>query len=195
MKFAPNLPDEIDALVKAFTDPDTGLGASISEAIGKLTDPDTGLAAQFASAFAATQVSLSAYQDWLKHHPITVATVVTPPSTPSGPTTGGPGDQGDPNDPTNPNSPFYTNPLYDSAGGMVYASSGYGPWIPRGTDTVPAMLTPGERVLSVQDTQSYDGGSNSRREDQYTIIVQLDNAEILRQVFNGLPAELTLRGR
>jgi hypothetical protein len=36
------------------------------------------------------------------------------------------------------------------AGGMV------SPWQPEGTDTVPAMLTPGERVLSVSDTKNYD---------------------------------------
>jgi hypothetical protein len=30
-------------------------------------------------------------------------------------------------------------------GGVVYAAGG---WVPRGTDTVPAMLTPGEGVLS-----------------------------------------------
>lgn len=40
-----------------------------------------------------------------------------------------------------------------STGGVVYAANGF---IPRGTDTVPAMLTPGERVLSVPDTQEFE---------------------------------------
>jgi hypothetical protein len=41
-------------------------------------------------------------------------------------------------------------------GGVVpkYAASGM--FVPRGTDTVPAMLTPGERVLSTNSTQQFD---------------------------------------
>jgi hypothetical protein len=40
------------------------------------------------------------------------------------------------------------------------------PFIKRGTDSVPAMLTPGERVLTVQETQAYEatgtgGGGNA----------------------------------
>jgi len=38
-------------------------------------------------------------------------------------------------------------------GGLVYAANGF---VPRGTDTVPAMLTPGERVLTVQQNQSFE---------------------------------------
>ncbi len=58
-------------------------------------------------------------------------------------------------------------PDHASTGGLVtpsgiaqYLESGgtasNWPWIPKGTDTVPAMLTPGERVLSVADTHAYD---------------------------------------
>jgi len=39
-------------------------------------------------------------------------------------------------------------------GGVVYAANGA--FVPRGTDTVPAMLTPGERVLTVQQNQSFE---------------------------------------
>jgi hypothetical protein len=43
--------------------------------------------------------------------------------------------------------------------GLVYAAEGARilPFMPRGTDTVPAMLTPGERVLSVPQTRAYEG--------------------------------------
>jgi len=42
---------------------------------------------------------------------------------------------------------------YMKNGGLVYAANGF---VPRGTDTVPAMLTPGERVLTVQQNQSFE---------------------------------------
>lgn len=51
-------------------------------------------------------------------------------------------------------------------GGVVYAAQG---WMqPQGTDTVPAMLTPGERVLTVQDTQTFErsGGLGALRAGQ-----------------------------
>jgi hypothetical protein len=45
-----------------------------------------------------------------------------------------------------------------TAAGLVYAAEGAKilRFMPRGTDTVPAMLTPGERVLSVRQTQQLD---------------------------------------
>ena len=56
---------------------------------------------------------------------------------------------------------------YASAGGLVtehgiqYLAGGGSvlPFRPRGTDTVPAMLTPGERVLSREETAAYDAGA------------------------------------
>jgi len=48
-----------------------------------------------------------------------------------------------------------------ASGGVVYAASG---WSSRGTDIVPAMLTPGERVLTVGQNYDYErtrGGSSS----------------------------------
>ena len=47
--------------------------------------------------------------------------------------------------PINPNEPVVT-PGGFARGGMVYASNGM--FVPRGTDTVPAMLTPGEFVVN-----------------------------------------------
>lgn len=55
-------------------------------------------------------------------------------------------------------------PSYAATGGLVtstgvqYLASGGNvlPFEPKGTDTVPAMLTPGERVLSVQQNQQYE---------------------------------------
>ncbi|MCR4301788.1 MAG: DUF1825 family protein [Sulfuricaulis sp.] len=47
-----------------------------------------------------------------------------------------------------------------AAGGVVYAAAGARilPFTPKGTDTVPAMLTPGERVLSVAQNREYERG-------------------------------------
>jgi len=56
-------------------------------------------------------------------------------------------------------------PSYAATGGLVtshgvvqYLAGGGEviPFAPRGTDTVPAMLTPGERVLSVEQNQTYE---------------------------------------
>lgn len=54
---------------------------------------------------------------------------------------------------------------YGSTGGLVTASGiqyrarGGMIWPRRGTDTVPAMLTPGERVLSVKENRAYEAGA------------------------------------
>jgi hypothetical protein len=69
--------------------------------------------------------------------------------------TGSSGQQGSPTD----------YPAY-AKGGIVYAAGG---WMrPQGTDTVPAMLTPGERVLTVQDTRTFEraGGLGALRGGQ-----------------------------
>ena len=42
---------------------------------------------------------------------------------------------------------------YLAKGGVVYAAHGF---VSRGTDTVPAVLTPGERVLTVNQNQSFE---------------------------------------
>jgi hypothetical protein len=48
-------------------------------------------------------------------------------------------------------------PQYESDGGVIYAARGRRvPFVPRGSDTVPAMLTPGERVLSVDQNREYE---------------------------------------
>jgi len=48
--------------------------------------------------------------------------------------------------------------LYYARGGIVPQYAARGLFVPKGTDTVPAMLTPGERVLSASDTRQYDAG-------------------------------------
>jgi ABC-type phosphate transport system auxiliary subunit len=68
-----------------------------------------------------------------------------------------------------PNKAEGESGYYQAAGGVVYAAQGavittpvYAergmllPFEPRGTDTVPAMLTPGERVLSVEENREYE---------------------------------------
>jgi hypothetical protein len=78
-----------------------------------------------------------------------------PPTTPGGTTGGGTGTT-DPNTPYGPRPPSYPPHLPWPPAGSGYAAGGYvkplyaslGLYIPNGTDTVPAMLTPGEFVMS-----------------------------------------------
>ena len=50
--------------------------------------------------------------------------------------------------------PLSLKPEYRTSGGMIYASTGkLIPYEPKGTDTVPAMLTPGEFVVNRSATQ------------------------------------------
>lgn len=44
-------------------------------------------------------------------------------------------------------------PIYRAGGGAAYLAGGGNPWQPRGTDTVPAMLTPGEWVVREQSAR------------------------------------------
>lgn len=64
----------------------------------------------------------------------------------------------------------FTGGLVTARGIMQYLGNGGNvlPFIPKGTDTVPAMLTPGERVLSIQENSRYEGrgGPSSVRDDQ-----------------------------
>jgi hypothetical protein len=46
--------------------------------------------------------------------------------------------------------------LYSAKGGVVPLYAANGAFVPRGTDTVPAMLTPGERVLTVNQNESFE---------------------------------------
>ena len=55
-----------------------------------------------------------------------------------------------------PLPPKKKNPLYQNQGGIVYANNGMlVPYRPKGTDTVPAMLTPGEFVVNRAATQQH----------------------------------------
>lgn len=53
-----------------------------------------------------------------------------------------------------------------SKGGIVPLYAASGAFVPRGTDTVPAMLTPGERVLSVGTTGNLDTFMSSQSSGQ-----------------------------
>ncbi len=95
----------------------------------------------------------------------------------------------------------------------VYAASGYNlpneeaqryvpsyakvlPFVPKGTDTVPAMLTPGETVRtsaqedSLQARLNVGGGNRSF----LPVSIQVDSREIVRAVVPLIPAELRRRG-
>jgi hypothetical protein len=73
--------------------------------------------------------------------------------------------------PTVPNGGFFggggsdDSASYGSTGGVVtpdgiqYRASGGMIWPRRGSDTVPAMLTPGERVLNVRENKAYEAGA------------------------------------
>jgi len=70
------------------------------------------------------------------------------------------------------------------------------PWIPQGTDTVPAMLTPGERVLSPAETRLYDarlGGSYrpaSRSPILLTAKLYIDGREAAQTLVPAFAEEL-----
>ena len=73
-------------------------------------------------------------------------------------------------------------PANFAKGGVVYAQQGM--WVPRGTDTVPAMLTPGEVVLP------RDVVSALRREPSAPITVNvsvtaMDGADVVRVVHSS----------
>ena len=63
-----------------------------------------------------------------------------------------------------------------AGGGVVYASRGY--FAPRGSDTVPAMLTPGERVLSVAQNREYEQGGGTNQ----PIVLQVGDEQLARVV-------------
>ena len=74
-----------------------------------------------------------------------------------------------------------------SRGGVVYASAGFEP---RGTDTVPAMLTPGEFVLSKNGVSSGNNRSLLRRmnkgEDVGGGMAPSIDPQVVNKLINGL---------
>jgi hypothetical protein len=87
----------------------------------------------------------------------------------------------------------YSHPY--SKGGMVYASGGF---IPRGSDTVPAMLTPGEGVLSLSGMSALGrlnaGQSWGASPSPTVVILQIDKREIGRAIADVLPGEVRRLG-
>lgn len=84
-----------------------------------------------------------------------------------------------------------------SASGIDYLQAGGLVWRPEGTDTVPAMLTPGERVLSVADAQRYDAAllaARGRRGGGGTVIVMLDGRLLAQAVVPELEGEIRRLG-
>jgi len=75
-----------------------------------------------------------------------------------------------------------------AGGGVVYASNG---WEAKGTDTVPAMLTPGERVLTVAQNREYE---STMRGGGITININnpmvLDDADIVAKIGDPIIREL-----
>ena len=65
-------------------------------------------------------------------------------------------------------------------GGPVYAAAGG--WLSRGTDTVPAMLTPGEYVLSREDVAAIRAGRGASTVNVYLTISAFDGADVDRVV-------------
>src|ERR1051326_2309182 len=69
-----------------------------------------------------------------------------------------------------------------------YFAAGGWPWIPKGTDTVPAMLTPGERVLSVAQNRAFERGGFGGKTTivNVTIPVEaLDSADVVGWLRRG----------
>lgn len=70
-----------------------------------------------------------------------------------------------------------------------------GGWARRGTDTVPAMLTPGELVLNAAQQKNVAAAMRGNDGPRTIIVpVSLDGREIARVVVPMLPEELRRRG-
>jgi hypothetical protein len=82
-----------------------------------------------------------------------------------------------------------------ASGGVVYAASGANivPFTPRGTDTVPAMLTPGERVLSVSQNKQFEHAAGAGKVS-VVIPFNAEGRELARAVVEFIPDELRKRG-
>jgi TP901 family phage tail tape measure protein len=89
-----------------------------------------------------------------------------------------------PNMPTPPDPTAYGGGIDD---GVVYAAMGGQISGPRGTDTVPAWLTPGERVLSVQQNEAFEdlieGGGGSKGSVVVNVTIKAwDRRDMVRSV-------------
>jgi predicted nucleic acid-binding Zn-ribbon protein len=89
------------------------------------------------------------------------------------------------------------HPIFYAKGGPVYAAGGM--FIPKGTDTVPAMLTPGEGVLSLNGMRNLgalnNGGTISGSAPTQTVVIlQIDKREIGRAIADVLPGEVRRLG-
>ncbi len=96
--------------------------------------------------------------------------------------------------PTGPYQQGPTSAPY-SQGGPVYAARGM--FVPRGTDTVPAMLTPGEGVLSRRGMHALgqlNAGGGAAAAAPTVVIMQIDKREIGRAIADVLPGELRRLG-
>ena len=90
-----------------------------------------------------------------------------------------------------------SNVSHASTGGVVTSTgvrylAGGGevvPFKPQGTDTVPAMLTPGERVLSVQQNQEYEANFNASNDDVVAAVGDLQDE------IRSLPDKLAIATR
>jgi hypothetical protein len=102
-----------------------------------------------------------------------------------------------------PNFPVYEPPEWGADYGPDYASRGglvtdsgivqymaRGGVVSRGSDTVPAMLTPGERVLSVDQNRAYESGSPI----VINLTTTLDGRVVARNQIQHQPRELARLG-
>jgi hypothetical protein len=81
-----------------------------------------------------------------------------------------------------------------AAGGVVHAAGGWP--APFGTDTVPAMLTPGERVLTVAQNRDYEQSwsADTGRAETYHIPVVLDGRQVTEIIIQRLANRLSVNG-
>lgn len=77
--------------------------------------------------------------------------------------------------------PSFDESMGMAAGGVVPAYAAGGLFVPRGTDTVPAMLTPGERVLTVSQNRAFEQGRLGGAASNADILAELRrlNASLL----------------
>ncbi len=118
--------------------------AAVNNAIGNVTTGlQTGLAGGFSQATADAQ-KLTDLLTKLPTNSTFTEHIVVDGSVPGGAATGA-----------------AMGGLVTSTGVDQYLAGGGPVWSPRGSDTVRAMLTPGERVLSVPENRAYMAGGSS----------------------------------
>jgi hypothetical protein len=182
--------DLVDVLQKMFDGMSDGVEGSESDwrSWAKTAKDQSATAAgDVQKAFSGMNIKIPVSYDY-QGNPLPGPNDYAAPGAPPGTPPGTPPPGAPPGTPAKPFKPYnsFDPSTWAAAGALItpamvrrFAGGGaVGPWTPMGSDTVPAMLTPGERVLSVADTRAYDARF-SPPPSQTTIIIQTLDGESL----------------